>query len=158
MADQLRTDITKLCKRHMLVRKIKTPDFTELGRLLDVAPEYLETYRDKITAPSANLSCSIKSGATKLGSDSEVVLEVSYDSEEPLGRVCLYVHAPDEVIENPIKKTLDFRSGKTEPQQIRFKVKPKTSPFCPLEALFTMDETLRVAAPFPIPLILDVQP
>ncbi len=79
-------------------------------------------------------------------------------SEEPLGRVCLYVHAPFEVIKNPVKEVLEFPGGKTEPRQIRFKVKPKTSPFCPLEALFTLDETLRVAAPFPIPLILDVQP
>jgi len=158
VGDQVRTDITKLCKRHMLFRNIKTPDFKELGQLLDVAPEYLETHEDEITAPSAKLSSSIVSGATKLGAASEVALEVNYSSEEPLGRVCLYVRAPFEVIENPIRELLEFPGGKRESRRIRFKVKPKTSPYCPLEALFTVDETRGVAAPFPIPLILDVRP
>ena len=142
----------------MLVRKIKTPDFEELGKLLDVAPEYLEKHRKEIITPSAELHCEIVSGATKLGVNSEVALQVSYDSEEPLGRVFLDVRAPFKVIEKPIKRTFEFLGGKSEPQRIPFKVKPKTSPFCPLEAVFTVDETRGVAAPFPIPLILDVQP
>jgi hypothetical protein len=156
--DQLRTDIAKLCRRHMLARKIRTPDFEEFGRLLDVAPEYLEQHHDQIVAPSAKLSCSVLSGPVKMGADSEVALEVSYNSEEPLGRVCLYVHAPFEVLESPIKETLVFPGGTAEPRQIRFKVRSKTAPFCPLEALFTVDDARPVAAPFPVPLILDVQP
>ena len=157
VGNQLKTHIAKLCRSHMLARKIMMPDFEELWQLLRVAPEYLETLRGELTAPSAKLSCSIVSGAAKKGINSEVALEVSYDLEEPLGRVFLDVRAPCGVIEKPIKETFVFPGGKTEPRPIRFKVKPNTSPFCPLEAQFTVDDTLWIAAPFPIPLILDVQ-
>jgi hypothetical protein len=157
VADQLRADITKLCQRHMLFRNSKTPDFKELGQLLDVAPEYLEKHREDIILPSVNLSCSVVSGPIQLDADSEVALEVSYNSNEPLGRVCLYINAPFDVVENFIREVFEFPGGKYESRQVRFKIKPKTLPYCPLEALFTVDETRGVSAPFPIPLILDVQ-
>jgi hypothetical protein len=157
VADQLRADVTKLCQRHMLFRNSRIPDFKELGQLLGVAPEYLERHREDIILPSVKLRCRLVSGPVKLDADSEVALEVSYDSSEPLGRVCLYVNGPFDVIETFIREVFEFPGGKHESRQVRFKIKPKTLPYCPLEALFTVDETRGVSAPFPIPLILDVQ-
>jgi hypothetical protein len=58
---QLKSDIAKLCKRHMLMRKIKTPDFTDLGLLLDVHPKYLELHRSDILAPAVNLTARVVS-------------------------------------------------------------------------------------------------
>jgi hypothetical protein len=156
VGEQIMLDIRKLCRRHMLFRNVKRPDFDELGTLLHVSRIYLEENRDRITAPGAEFVCEIVSGSAKRGADSEVVLKVSYHGEKSLGYVGLSVNAPFEVIRDPVKQALEFRRGKTE-TQVRFKVTPKTPPYCPLEAQFTMDETDAIAAGS-VPLILDVQP
>ena len=154
---QLRSDIAKLCRRHMLVRKIETPDFVELGQLLGLDTQYLELHRGEIVAPFARLSSRIVSGAAKIRMPSRVVLEIRYDSQEPLGKVCVRVNAPGGTLVKPVMAAFSFPGGKSDPQQIQFDVAPRTTPYCPLEVFFSMDEAQPVAAPFPIPLILDVQ-
>jgi hypothetical protein len=153
---QLRTDIAKLCKRHMLLRRIATPDFVELSHLLKISTDYLESHRPEFTAPWAGLTCEIVSASARVGIESEVALEVRYASPEPLGLVSVRVSAPHGVMEDTFKASLLFAGGKTERRELRLRVKPKAAPYCPLEVQFTMDETQPLAAPSSYPLLLDV--
>jgi hypothetical protein len=154
---QLKTDIAKLCKRHMLVRKIKTPDLTELGLLLDVDPRYLELHRADIVAPGANLTARVVSGPVPVGKPSRVRLEVYYESENPLPLVFVTINAPSGTLKSQVGATLSFPAGTTEPRTIEFQVIPKTRPYCPLEVLFGLDDKYPASASFPFPLVLDVE-
>jgi hypothetical protein len=154
--EQLKTDIAKLCKRHMRIRRIAKPDFSELGTLLGIPTEYLETQRDQIAALTVDLKYEITSGPVKAGNEAQVTLEVRHEGDVDLGSVSVQVNAPYGVMKSPVRATLEF-SGKVAARQIQFNVKPKTVPFCPLEVLFTLDESRPVATPFPIPILLDVE-
>jgi hypothetical protein len=154
---QLKSDIAKLCKRHMLFRKILTPDFHELQQLLGVNLRYLELNRADLAAPSANLRSRIVSGAVRIGRTSKVVLEVHYESGAPSGIVIVKVNAPSGTLKAPVAATLDLSSGNGS-RRIEFDVTPKTGPYCPLEVLYSIDETQAASAPFPLPLVLDVEP
>ncbi|MBV8818768.1 MAG: hypothetical protein JO022_10465, partial [Acidobacteriaceae bacterium] len=96
---QLRADIAKLSKRHALLRKIEAPDFVELGQLLKISTDYLEAHREQLAAPWARLTCEIASAAVRVGVESEVVLRVRYESNEPLGLVFVRVNAPYGVMD-----------------------------------------------------------
>ena len=157
VATQLETDIAKLCKRHMLIRRIEKPDFTELGQLLSVAPEYFELHHDQILAPSARLTSRIVSGPAQLGTASRVVLEIRCESEYRPGSVRVQVKGPAGTLPKPVSKNLSLAAGKDDAQHVHFDVVPAVSPYCPLEVLLTIDDAQPVAPPFPIPLILDVQ-
>jgi hypothetical protein len=157
---QLKSDIAKLCKRHMLFRKILTPDFHELQQLLGVNLRYLELNRADLAAPSANLRSRIVSGAVRIGRTSKVVLEVHYESKALSGisgSVIVKVNAPSGTLKAPVAATLDLSSGNGS-RRIEFDVTPKTGPYCPLEVLYSIDETQAASAPFPLPLVLDVEP
>src|SRR5579864_3283393 len=117
---QLRGDIAKLCKRHMLMRKIKTPDFTDLGLLLDVHPKYLELHRGDIVAPAANLIARVVSGPVRIGKPSKVHLEIHYESENPLPLLFVTVNAPSETLKSPVAATLTFSDGNAAPKLIEF--------------------------------------
>jgi len=153
---QLKTDIAKLCKRHMLVRKIKTPDFTEFGLLLDVHPKYLEVHSAEIVTPAATLSARAVSGPVQAGKTSKVRLEIQYEAETPLPLVFVTVNAPAGTLKSHAAYTLAFPEGKTATQSIEFEVVPKTRPYCPLEVQFGLDEKHSSSASFPFPIILDV--
>jgi hypothetical protein len=154
---QLKNDIAKLCKRHMLFRKIASPDFHELERLLGVSKDYLERHRADLISPSANLRARIVSGAARLGKSSRIVLEVDYEPEHLSGTVIVKVTAPSGVLDLPVAATLDLSNG-LRTQLLEFKVTTKTGPYCPLEVQYLMDDTLAVSAPFPLPLVLEVEP
>jgi hypothetical protein len=155
VALQLKADVVRLCRRHMLARKIKTPDFLELALLLGINSRYLQLYEADIAAPRAELSSRIVSGPVRKGTSSSVVLEVQCGSEAPLGPVLVKVNAPSGTLKSPVAAMLDFTGGK-QARQIEFKVIPKAQPYCPIEVLFTLDESVAPAAPFPLPLVLDV--
>jgi hypothetical protein len=153
---QLRRDIAKLCKRHMLMRRIKNPDFTDLGLLLEVNPNYLERHRSEIVAPSANVAAKLLSGPVQMGKPSKVRLEISYDYQEPLPLVFVKVNAPPETLRSPVARAMAFSSGQAEPKTIEFEVIARTKPYCPLEVLFGLDEEYRSSMSFPFPVVLDV--
>lgn len=154
---QLRTDIAKLCKRHMLMRKIGTPDFTELSRLLDVHTKYLERHRAEIVPPSARLSARIVSGPARVGRKTRVRIEVHYESDDPLALVVLNVNAPSGTLDEPVSETLSFPDGGSKSTPIEFDLVPMARPYCPLEVIFAIDERHASSSSAPFLLILDVQ-
>jgi len=156
VAVQIKNDVAKLCKRHMHLRKLQAPDFIELADLLSVNRRYLELHRAEIVPPSARLSSQIISGPVRMDVSSKVVLEVRYESKDPLPFVIVNVNAPTGTLSAPVAAALSF-SGRRAAHRIEFDVVPKTRPFCPLEVLFTIDECHTTSAPFPLPMMLDVE-
>jgi hypothetical protein len=154
---RIRSDIAKLCKRHMLMRKIKNPDFTDLGFLLDVNPRYLELHRSDVVAPAADLTAKLLSGPVHIGKTSKVLLEINYESEDPLPLVFVKVNAPSETLKSPVEAMMTFSDSNTAPKSIEFEVTAKTRPYCPLEVLFGLDDEYRSSASFPFPIVLEVQ-
>jgi hypothetical protein len=153
---RLKTEIGRLCARHMWARKIPSRDFDELAALLNIKRKYLEQNQDEILVPITKLTPKIVSGSAQLETPSRVVLEIQNESDTLLERVRVQVRAPFGVLQAPVVQTLDFPTGEAGIQRIQFEVVTKTSPYCPLEVFFAINETNQAYSPFPIPLILDV--
>jgi hypothetical protein len=152
----LKTEIAKLCRRHMLARKIRKPDFKELGALLGVDEKYLVQHREDILAPGVELMPKIVNGPAQLESTSLVVVEIQNCSGRLLERVRVQVKGPGGVLKAPVVDILDFPAGESGTRTIEFEVSAKAFPYCPLEVLFELSEISETYTTFPIPLILDV--
>lgn len=153
---RLKAEIVKLCRRHMLVRKNPSPDFTDLANLLNIDKKLLEELQNEILASSAKLTARIVSGPAKLEKLSRVVLEIQNETGNVLDGIRVQVRAPSGTLKVPVAEILNFSGGDAGTRRIQFEVLPKASPYCPLEVLFSLSETNQTCTPFPIPVILDV--
>jgi hypothetical protein len=154
-ASELKSDLRKLCRRHMVARRIKLPDFHELSRLLNVNIEYLRMHEADLLGPVAELSARVVSGAVRTGVENQVVLEIKNESRLPLDPVIITVEGPHGTLKKTVLKKLTLDAGAAT--QIQFSVTARTSPFCPLEVRFRMDDRFALATPFPIPVAVEVE-
>jgi hypothetical protein len=153
---RLKEETATLCRRHMLTRRIPTPDFKDLARLLKIDREFLELHRDEMLASAAKLTPRIVSGPAQLEKLSRVILEIQNESDQTFDRVHVQVRGPSGTLKAPVVETLDFPAGDEGTRRIQFEVLPKASPYCPLEVFFSLNETNQRFASFPIPVIVDV--
>jgi hypothetical protein len=152
----LKTEISKLCARHMLARRIPRQDFNDLATLLNINKKYLEQNQAEILVPAVKLTPRIVSGTAYLEKSSRVTIEIQNESEKVMERVRVQVRAPFGALKAPVIETLDFPLGEEGTRRIEFEIFPKAVPYCPLEIFFSLNETRREYSPFPIPVILDV--
>jgi hypothetical protein len=155
VAAQIRREIVSLGQRHMSLQGTRSPDLEELARLLDVDEDFLRELEQDIIRPSPHLSAKITSKPAWLRSTSQVTLAIQNESAEAPGLVRIQVRAPAGVMKAPLVQDVDFSPGKGKQQTIKFDVRPRTAPYCPLEVLYLLEEVADDAAP-PISLILDV--
>lgn len=155
VAAQIRKEIVSIGRRHMSLQGTQSPDVEELARLLGVDEDFVEELRHEIVRPTPRLIPKVTSKPVRLNSVSQVMLEIRNESENALGAVRVQIRAPWRVMRAPLAQYLDFGPGKAMHQTIEFEVVPKTTPYCPLEVLFLLDDATHDIAP-PVPLILDV--
>jgi hypothetical protein len=154
----LRTEIAKLCRRHMLMNKSSSPNFDTLSELLKIDKKYFKKHEEEILASMVQLVPKIGSGPAQLGRPCRVIIEIRNESEKELEHVRVQVRAPKDAMKAPVVKILDFPASGAGAQRIQFEISPKAAPYCPLEVLFEISETSQLYAPFSAPLILDVTP
>lgn len=151
----LKSEIARLCTRHMLTRKLPNPDFVELSRLLAVDERYLEQHRSLfVKPPTVRLHPRITSGATRRDRRSRVSLEIHNDSEVTVERLCVQVEAPSDARNTLVKRFLDLAAG--ERATISFELTPRATPFCPLEVSFLPSEASHGLDLVPVTLWLEV--
>ncbi len=155
VAAQLGQEIVSIGRRHMYVRKIRTPDLVDLGELLHVAGDYLDRLKAEIVKPVPKLALDAVGQTVRLEAWSTVALEVRNESDYQLGAVRAQIRGPRNTIRGSFAQYLDFSSGDAEDRTLRFEVRAQAAPFCPLEVLFLSDDAVQ-GFTFPIPLILDV--
>lgn len=158
ISGQLKAEVVKLCRRHMLVGKIPKPNFSELAKLLNIDKLYLEQHQKEVFASMIKLTPKIVSGAAQLGRLSQVILEITNESENTLRDVRVQVRGPYGTLRGNVRETLNFTAGEKRVQRIQFEVSPKASPYCPLEVMFHTKGMSQTHVPFPIPVIIDVSP
>jgi hypothetical protein len=155
VAAQIRREIVSLGQRHMSLQGTRSPDLEELARLLGLEEDFLRGLEQDILRPSPHLSTKITSKPGRLRSISQVTLAIQNESADAPGIVRVQVRAPAGVMNAPLVQYIDFSPGMNKQQTIKFDVRPKTAPYCPLEVLYLLEEVADDAAP-PVALILDV--
>jgi hypothetical protein len=150
---RLKTEIAKLCRRHMRVNRLREPDFHALSQLLKIDVNFLEKYRNEMLTSMVKLIPRIVSGTAQIHKTSRVTLEIQNESESVPGRFLIKVEAPLGTLEKPVVAILDFSAGAARTQSIQFEVSPQTLPYCPLKVTF---ELIEMDEQYQIPVILDV--
>jgi len=156
VAAQIRKEIVSIGRRHMSLQGTQSPDVEDLARLLGVDEDFIEELRPEIIRPSPRLIPRIVSKPARLKRISRVILEIRNESESAPGAVRVQIRAPWRVMRAPVAQYLDFGPGKAEEQTVEFEVQPTTTPYCPLEVLFLLDDATHDITP-PVALILDVK-
>jgi len=92
----LKTEIAKLCRRHMLARRFPNPNFDKLAELVNIDKNYLEQHQNEILAftPLVELTAKIVSGPAQRGKQSLVTVDIQNESETVLERVHVLVRSP----------------------------------------------------------------
>ncbi len=153
---ELRKEIVGIGRRHIYVRRTRTPDLVDLSGVLHVSVDFLKELEGEIVKLVPTLSLDVTSGPVRLGTWSQVRLEVRNESGHELGIMRVQIRAPRNVMRAHFVQHLDFSSKELECQTLQLDVKPQVAPFCPLEVRFLSDDVAPIFT-FPIPLILDVE-
>ncbi|MEV7045223.1 hypothetical protein [Amycolatopsis sp. NPDC051061] len=157
VASQMRNETTKLCARYVQARRLQSPDFDELSILLGVDEAYLRMHQSHIKASRIKLNTKVLSEPLRIGKLSTVVLQITDESENMLGRVRVQVRGPKgALVRDPVAEILHFTNDDMRSQQIQIGVRPLAVPYCPLEVLFVPDPASEVHISYPVPVILDV--
>jgi hypothetical protein len=152
VAKQIKLELRSLCYRHMAVHGLYTPDFEELGRLLNVDSLMLES--GDLFLPDVQLEVSVEKSRALVGAPSTVVLAIRNVGGRPLRNVRVRVRAPHNALTMPVSEILDIIPPNTA--RLEVGLCPVIAPYCPLELLFSHGDDPTLIPSMPIPVSIEV--
>lgn len=153
VSEQFRRELRSLIHRQKLVRRLFSPDYEELARLLREDVSILEPHE----SPSLDVDLVAQvQGRAIEGTPSQVSIEISNRRSRELRNVRIRVRGPKGAFVSAVTGTADLLPP--DVMRIDFELIAGTAPCCPLEVFIDLGETPLEMPTFPITLFVEVDP